>query len=123
MTASEVFEHYRGLWQVEETFRLTKLDLKECPIYNLPPRRIEAHVAVCFTALICLRHLSYRVKLQYEALWPEIIRNELVHVQQSILIHKKDCRRYAIPSQPTLHTRKIYQVMGEKNSPIPFLIQ
>ncbi|NTV67872.1 MAG: hypothetical protein HGB06_09380 [Chlorobaculum sp.] len=34
MTASEVFEHYRGLWQVEKTFRLSKHDLKVRPIYH-----------------------------------------------------------------------------------------
>jgi hypothetical protein len=32
-----------------------------------------------------------------------MIRNELLHVQQSILIHKKDGRRYITPSQPALH--------------------
>ena len=123
ITASDAFEHYRGLWQIEETFRLTKHDLKVRPIYHWTPRRIEAHVAICFMALVCIRHLSYRVQLQYQALSPEIIRNELVHVQQSILMHKTNGCRYGIPSKPTLHAQKIYQVMGEKLSATPFLIQ
>jgi hypothetical protein len=71
-------------------------------------------------ALVCIRHMSYRVKLQYKALSPEIIRQELVHVQQSILTHIKNVRRYAIPSNPTLHAQKIYQVMGEKLCATPF---
>jgi len=66
--------------------------------------------------LVCIRYLSYRVKLQYQSLSPEIIRNELVHVQQSILCHKTNSHRYAIHSKPTLHAQKIYQVMGEKLS-------
>ncbi|NTW88943.1 MAG: IS1634 family transposase, partial [Desulfobulbaceae bacterium] len=123
MAAVDAFEHYRGLWQIEETFRLTKHDLKVRPIYHSIQRRIEAHVAICFMALVCIRHLSYRVKLQYEALSPEIIRNELVHVQQSILIHKTDGHHYGIPSKPTLHAQKIYQVMGKKLSATPFLIK
>ncbi len=123
MTTADVFEHYKGLWQIEESFRLTKHDLQVRPIYHWTPKRIQAHVAICFMALVCIRHLSYRVKLQYQPLSPEIIRNELVHVQQSILINKTNSRRYGIPSKPTLHAQKIYQVMGEKLSATPFLLE
>lgn len=123
MSASEIFEHYKGLWQVEESFRLTKHDLQVRPIYHWTPKRIQAHVAICFMALVCIRHLSYRVKLQYQPLSPEIIRNELVHVQQSILINTTNSHRYGIPSKPTLHAQKIYQVMGEKLSATPFLLE
>jgi len=122
MPAKEAFEQYRGLWQIEESFRLTKHDLRVRPIYHWTPRRIQAHVALCFMALVCIRHLSYRVNLQYQPLSPEIIRNELVHVQQSVLIHKTKGSRYGIPSKPTLHAQKIYQVMGEKLSATPFLM-
>ena len=122
MPARDAFEQYQGLWQIEESFRLTKHDLRVRPVYHWTPRRIQAHVAICFMALVCIRHLSYRVKLQYQPLSPEIIRNELVHVQQSILIHKTNGNRYGIPSKPTLHAKKIYQVMGEKLSSVPFLI-
>lgn len=123
VAATEVFEQYKGLWLVEEAFRLTKHDLQVRPVYHWTPKRIEAHIAMCFMALVCIRHLSYRVKLQYQPLSPEMIRHELVHVQESILIDSKTGRRYGIPSKPTMHTKKIYQVMGEKLSSIPFLIQ
>jgi len=122
MPAKDAFEQYCGLWQIEESFRLTKHDLRVRPIYHWTPRRIQAHVAICFMALVCIRHLSYRVKLQYQPLSPEIIRNELVHTQQSILIHKTNGAHYGIPSKPTLYAKKIYQVMGEKLSAVPFLI-
>ena len=119
---NEAFEQYRGLWQIEESFRLTKHDLRVRPVYHWTPKRIQAHLAICFMALVCIRHLSYRVKLQHQPLSPEIIRNELVHVQQSILIHQKNGTHYGIPSKPTLHAKKIYQVMGEKLSSVPFII-
>ncbi len=122
MPAKDAFEQYSGLWQIEESFRLTKHDLRVRPIYHWTSRRIQAHVAICFMALVCIRHLSYRVKLQYQPLSPEIIRNELAHVQQSILIHQRNGTHYGIPSKPTQHAKKIYQVMGEKLSSVPFLI-
>src|SRR3990172_4846087 len=94
----EIFANYKGLWQVEETFRITKHDLQTRPIFHWTPQRIQAHVAICFMALVCIRHMTYRVALQYQPLSPEIIRNELVHTQLSILQHQSTKQRYAIPS-------------------------
>ena len=44
--AHEVLTHYRGLWQVEESFRITKHDLKVRPIYHWTPSRIRAHIGL-----------------------------------------------------------------------------
>ena len=43
--------HYAGLWQVEETFRISKHDVKMRPIYHWTNKRIHAHIAICFMAL------------------------------------------------------------------------
>ena len=39
----------------------------------------------------------------------KIIHNILVHVQQSILVHKTNGAHYGVPSKPAQHARKIYQ--------------
>jgi hypothetical protein len=44
----------------------------------------------------------------------------MVHVQQSILIYKKDGFRYGFPSKHALHARKNCQVMGKKLSSTSF---
>ncbi len=36
----------------------------------------------------CLRHLEYRITLQYEKISPEVIRQELIRIQSSILKDK-----------------------------------
>lgn len=118
--ASQIFGHYKGLWQVEESFRITKHDLQVRPIYHWTPQRIKAHIAICFMALVCVRHLTYRVALQYEKLSPEVIRTELTHIQLTVLKNQATNHRYGIPSKLTQHARKIYQVMGEKLSDMPF---
>ena len=41
---------YNNLWQVEESFRITKHDLKIRPIYHWSPKRVKAHLAISFTA-------------------------------------------------------------------------
>ena len=120
MEAEEVLGHYRGLWQVEEAFRVSKHDLRVRPIFHWTPARIRAHLAITFMALLCVRHLAYRVELQSRRLSPEAIRTALLHVQSSVLEHLSTRRRYVIPSSVSREAEKIYQVMGLKHSRVPF---
>lgn len=119
-TVENIISQYRGLWQIEECFRLSKHDLRIRPIYHWTPERIKAHIAICFMALTCIRHLSYRIKVMYQNLSPEVIKNELIHVQTSILKDVKTDKRYCLPSKITDHIRKIYKIMGLKISDVPY---
>ena len=51
--------NYRGLWQIEQTFRLSKYNLKLRPIFHYSLRRIKAHFAICYVALVIIRTLEY----------------------------------------------------------------
>ena len=61
-----------------------------------------------------VRHLEYRVALQYKKLSPEVIRRELAHVQVSLLEDQNTQSIYGMPSSVSPDTEKIYQVMGIK---------
>ena len=61
--------------------------------------------------------------MQYKRLSTEAIRRELVHFQVSILEHKKNKSRYAMPSSLSPHAEKIYQVMGIKPTTTAYQIQ
>ncbi len=116
----EVLSHYRGLWQVEESFRITKHDLKVRPIYHWTPSRVRAHIAISFMAFTCIRQLMYRIKLQHKALSPEVIRNALIHVQHSVFKHKRTKKSYVMPAQINPEAKKIYAVMGLKATTTPY---
>ena len=120
--ASEILNHYRGLWQIEETFRLAKSDLKIRPIFHWTPDRIRAHIAMCYMALCCVRTLEYRVKRQHEKLSPEVIRENLLSVQASLLIHKPTGKKYLMPSSTKEHASTLYKTMGLKLSTQPILL-
>ena len=122
LTSKEAKGYYHQLWQIEESFRISKHDLAIRPIYHWTPKRIKAHIAISYMALVCVRHLEYRVKTMYEKLSPEVIRNELIHTQYSILEDIKTGKRYSIPSRITKHTKKIYQTVGRKIDSVPFEI-
>lgn len=122
LSSKEALRHYRGLWQVEESFRITKHDLKVRPIFHWTPKRIQAHLVISFMAFTCVRHLEYRVKLQHQKLSPEVIRASLARVQVSIL-RGPDQQRYAIPSEASNEARKIYQIMGIRYSSTPYRLK
>ena len=123
MAITELFERYRGLWQVERSFRITKHDLKVRPIYHWTPRRIRAHLAIAYMAFACVRHLAYRVKLQKKRnLSPEALREALLHRQCSVLRHTGTGKRYAIPSPATAEAQLIYEALGLTMSDVPYAL-
>jgi transposase len=67
MSDWEVIETYRGLWQIEETFRITKGVLETRPIYLTLEDHINAHFLTCFIALTILRILEKKTGHNYSA--------------------------------------------------------
>jgi transposase len=69
-----MLEHYKGLWQIEESFRVTKSDLEARPVYVSLYEHINAHFLVCFIALVIIRLIQLRLGRAYS---PEIIIENL----------------------------------------------
>ena len=111
LSNEELIHQYTNLWQVEESFRITKHDLKIRPIYHWKPSRVKAHLAISFMAYTLVRHLEYRVRLQYKKLSPQKIKNILLSVQSSILYDTKTDRKFSLPSRVSLDAKKIYNLM------------
>jgi transposase len=123
ISEEEILKQYGNLWHVEEAFRITKHDLKVRPIFHWTPKRIKAHVAICFTAYALVRQLEYQVGLQYRNMSIEKIRQCLVQVQTSILYYARKKIRFALPSRSTLDAQKIYHALGLKRSLTPWIIK
>ena len=60
MGSHEVIGSYHALWQVEQSFRMSKTDLRARPMFVRTRDAIEAHLTVVFTALAMARHLQQR---------------------------------------------------------------
>lgn len=110
----QIFENYRGLWQVEESFRITKHDLQIRPIYHWTPKRIRAHIAIAFMSFVCVRYLEYRVAIQHKKISPEEIRKNLMLMQASVLKNKENNNKYLLPSSINTTIKHIYRVLGIK---------
>ncbi|MFB9775704.1 IS1634 family transposase, partial [Brevibacterium otitidis] len=59
MPASEVIASYHDLWHVEQSFRMSKTDLRARPIFHRTKDAIEAHLTVVFTALAVARYMQH----------------------------------------------------------------
>jgi transposase len=59
-TDDEIIEIYRGLWRIEESFKVTKSELEARPVYLSRDAHIEAHFLTCFIALAIARILQHR---------------------------------------------------------------
>jgi transposase len=67
MADGDIINTYRGLWEIEETFKITKGTLEARPVYVSREDRIRAHFLICFIALVIIRLLQKKTKRKYSA--------------------------------------------------------
>lgn len=65
VTPLDIIEMYRGLWKIEQTFRITKSELEVRPIFVSRKDRIASHFLSCFISLLILRILEHELDHQY----------------------------------------------------------
>lgn len=65
MSDKDLRDKYRGLWKIEETFKITKSILKSRPVYVWTKEHIEAHFLTCFVSLLILRLLEIKTDKKY----------------------------------------------------------
>lgn len=63
MPPAEVIGKYHELWHVEQSFRMSKTDLRARPMFHHTREAIEAHLTIVFTALAVSRHIQERTGL------------------------------------------------------------
>ena len=61
LSSLEIFENYKLLWQIEESFRCLKSTLDIRPMYHWTDDRIEGHIAMCFISFYILRVIQKKL--------------------------------------------------------------
>ena len=122
MHATKILERYRGLWQIEEAFRVNKHSLKMRPIFHWTPKRIRAHILICFMSYSLVKYSLHRLKQAGLQMSLEKLRENLAQVEASIVKDKQTKRRYVIPSNVTETHHQIYRAFGKKRNDCPYAI-
>jgi len=118
--AVDLLQRYRGLWVIEESFRINKHSLKMRPIYHFKPERIKAHILICYIAFSMSRYAQQKVEVFDQKLSIEKIREALSQIESSIMEDKDTKQHYKIPSKMNKEASIIYRAMGviRPNTPI-----
>ena len=62
LAREEVIKQYHGLWVVERAFRIGKSNLEMRPMFHFTPKRIEAHICICFVAYKVYKELERTIR-------------------------------------------------------------
>ena len=111
-----LLDQYKRLWVIEESFRINKYSLAMRPIYHYKPKRIEAHILMCYIAFSLYRSLQFKLKINNNCMSLEKIREELSHVQSSILEDPKTGEVYKLPSPLSAEARVLYKMLKIQRS-------
>lgn len=81
----KIIEIYRGLWKIEESFKITKSDLETRPVFLSTHEHIEAHFLICFVALVIARVLEHRVDRKHSitAMLESLSKASCSHIQKN----------------------------------------
>ena len=81
----KIIDIYRGLWKIEESFRVTKSDLEARPVFVSTQDHIEAHFLICFVALVIARILEMKTEHKYSItkLLETLSKAECSYIQQN----------------------------------------
>lgn len=61
-TTEQVVAIYNDLWQIEESFRILKTDLRARPVYVWKDSHVKGHFTLCYLSFCITRYIQYRHK-------------------------------------------------------------
>lgn len=111
-----IIELYRGLWKIEESFKITKSDFETRPVYLSTQEHIEAHFLTCFVSLVIARILEHRLKGKYSVahLLESLRKASCSYIQENYYLFDYDDEVLAdIGREFGINFGKKYRPLGE----------
>lgn len=78
----EIRDIYKGLWEIEESFKIIKSEFKTRPVFVSTEEHIQAHFLICFVTLVVMRVLELLIEKRHSV---KQIRNSLANYSCSYL--------------------------------------
>lgn len=82
LSDTEIRNIYKGLWEIEESFKIIKSEFKARPVHVKTDEHVDAHFLVCFVALVIMRVLEEMLDKRHTV---KQIRNSLIRYSCSYL--------------------------------------
>ena len=80
-----IFNTYRGLWEIEESFKIIKSEFKARPIYLRSEDHINAHFLICFISLLIMRILQFKLNktFSFHQIRQSLIKYSCSNIEQN----------------------------------------
>lgn len=109
----EILSTYRGLWQVEQTFRIVKSNLEIRPVFHYNIQRIKAHFLICYMSLALIRYVEFQ--LHKNNLHYTIDQLHLLLDQMRVTkVHHADNNTYVLLEDPPPDLAPVYEALSIK---------
>lgn len=82
LSDKEIRDLYKGLWEIEESFKIIKSEFKTRPVFVSTEAHIQAHFLICFVTLLIMRVLEQFTGKRHSV---RQIRNSLTNYSCSYL--------------------------------------
>jgi transposase len=105
LTDQEIIAHYKNLWHVEKSFRISKSDLKARPIFHNKQQAIEVHILICFMALALAKYIEIKTKKSIR-----FVVKELKKVTDARIYDKINKREFTMRSEINDEMKKILEM-------------
>lgn len=81
-----IVDMYKGLWRIEDSFKVTKSTLESRPLFLQTKEHINAHFLTCFISLLIVRIVEMKLKGKYtvDRIVESLRRVSCSHVEQNI---------------------------------------
>lgn len=107
----EILNTYRGLWQIEQTFRIAKSNLEIRPVFHYNPNRIKAHFLICYMSLALIRYIEFQ--LHKRNVRHTVDQLHLLLDQMRITkVHHADNNTYVLLEDPPPDLAPVYQALN-----------
>lgn len=82
LSDSKIRDIYKGLWEIEESFKIIKSEFKARPVFVKTEDHVNAHFLICYVTLVLMRVIEHLLKEQFTT---KQIRNALCSYSCSYL--------------------------------------
>ncbi len=88
LSDQEILALYRGLWEIEDSFKVIKSEFKARPVYLRAETHINAHFLIGFVSLVIMRILEHKLDKQFSVkkIRESITRYSCSHLDQNFYL-------------------------------------
>jgi len=84
LSNQQIISYYQELWHVEQSFRMSKTDLKTRPIFHYKHDAIKAHVLLCFMGLMMGKFLEIKSGLSLKRIRDILWNVHEAHIEDKL---------------------------------------